>query len=457
MENKNIKIVPVISYKASKDKHIIYKDNKYKSGIYRWNNLITGKSYVGSSKCLGSRLSTYYSRKAMLNKLNTRISIIFSALLKHGYYNFTVDILEYCEIDVLVEREQYYIDLLKPEYNILKAANSRIGSKHSLKTRALMSLKLKGINHPFFGKTLSLKTRMRISESNKVYWSKVKIKRNIKPKTSETLLKMSLRSHGVSVKVFDESNNLVKIFPTIISAAKHFGLASTTMSRIEKKGTYNNFTFKFEEKDCRIWVYNYYKKLVKVFNNNKEIKELYNIPTSTLNKYIRSGKLYNDKFYLYNISSLSNLYLVDEKPREVEKIKKPLTEQTISKLSLRTQGVIVNIYDIEGNIVGIFPTISSAAKYMGVSNWTISNIPNNSLFKDHVFKFEEKDTRVWVYNSDKELVKIFKTTKETCEWYNILRNSLNGYIRSGKLYKKDSLYFHKMKLKSSSWLHSSDN
>jgi|ERR1035438_8908191 group I intron endonuclease len=100
------------------------------------------------------RLSIYYSKKAMLNKLSTRISIIYSALLKHGYDNFSLDIIEYCEVNVLIKREQYYLDLLKPEYNI-KAANSRLGSKHTLKTRALMSLKLKGINNPSFGKTLS--------------------------------------------------------------------------------------------------------------------------------------------------------------------------------------------------------------------------------------------------------------------------------------------------------------
>jgi group I intron endonuclease len=44
--------------------------------------------------------------------------IIQRALLKYGYSNFTLDILEYCELDVLIEREEYYINLLKPEYNI---------------------------------------------------------------------------------------------------------------------------------------------------------------------------------------------------------------------------------------------------------------------------------------------------------------------------------------------------
>lgn len=244
--NNNRKSIPVISYSnIDENKSIIYKENKGKSGIYRWNNIITGKSYIGSSINLGNRLSIYYSNKAMLAKVKTRTSIIYSALLKHGYDNFTLDILEYCEVDILIAREQYYFDLLKPEYNILKAANSRIGSKHSLETKALMSLKLKGVNHPFFGKTLSQETRMKISESNKAFWLKVKIKREIKPKRPETLLKMSLNSRGIKIKVFDASNRLSNEFFTITSAAKYFNVSNRTISRyLDKEKTYNGFTFK---------------------------------------------------------------------------------------------------------------------------------------------------------------------------------------------------------------------
>jgi hypothetical protein len=63
---------------------------------------------------------------------------------------------------------------------------------------------------------------------------------------------MSLRTHGVSVKVFDKFNNLIKIFPTMTSAAKYFNVSSRTISRIENKGIYNNFIFKFEPKDFRV-------------------------------------------------------------------------------------------------------------------------------------------------------------------------------------------------------------
>jgi len=52
-------------------------------------------------------------------------------MLKHGYSYFKLEILEYCTEDKIRDREQYYIDLLKPEYNILQTAGSSLGFKHS--------------------------------------------------------------------------------------------------------------------------------------------------------------------------------------------------------------------------------------------------------------------------------------------------------------------------------------
>src|SRR5436853_2271625 len=40
-------------------------------------------------------------------------------------------ILEYCDTKVTAKREQYYMDYLNPEYNVLKKAYSSLGYKHS--------------------------------------------------------------------------------------------------------------------------------------------------------------------------------------------------------------------------------------------------------------------------------------------------------------------------------------
>jgi group I intron endonuclease len=153
---KKIKLIPVITYNNTRvDKCIILKENTNKSGIYRLINKINGKSYIGSSIRLNNRFRLYYSSKTIKNRLSQGSSAIYSALLKYGHDNFSLDILEYCEPNLLIKREQYFMDLINPEYNILKIAGNKLGFKHSEATKAKMSINHSGINHPFFGKSLS--------------------------------------------------------------------------------------------------------------------------------------------------------------------------------------------------------------------------------------------------------------------------------------------------------------
>jgi group I intron endonuclease len=96
-----------------------------------WTNIQNGKRYVGSSVDLSRRFSSYFSIKWLTSAVN---SVINKALLKSGYSGFKLEILEYCDPKDVIEREQYYIDLLKPEYNVLKVAGSLYGHKHTKET-----------------------------------------------------------------------------------------------------------------------------------------------------------------------------------------------------------------------------------------------------------------------------------------------------------------------------------
>ena len=51
---------------------------------------------------------------------------------------FKLEILEYCNPKDLVEREQHYRDILKPEYNMLNTAYSSLGYKHTKDARKKM-------------------------------------------------------------------------------------------------------------------------------------------------------------------------------------------------------------------------------------------------------------------------------------------------------------------------------
>lgn len=59
---------------------------------------------------------------------------------KYGYAEFKLEILEYCSIEELIIREQFYFDEFNPEYNILKFAGSPLGYRHSEASKKLIGL-----------------------------------------------------------------------------------------------------------------------------------------------------------------------------------------------------------------------------------------------------------------------------------------------------------------------------
>jgi hypothetical protein len=55
-------VTPIVVYSnADTQKFEILKENRGKSGVYRWTNLVSGKTYVGSGTNLSKRLSAYYN------------------------------------------------------------------------------------------------------------------------------------------------------------------------------------------------------------------------------------------------------------------------------------------------------------------------------------------------------------------------------------------------------------
>jgi hypothetical protein len=97
---------------------------------------------------LSRRLGKYYN----LNQLAISNMVINKALLKHDIAKFKLEILKYCSPDECIKWEQFYLDLLKPEYNILQIAGSSLGYRHKEESRVKISAASIGEKNPMFGK-----------------------------------------------------------------------------------------------------------------------------------------------------------------------------------------------------------------------------------------------------------------------------------------------------------------
>jgi len=111
------------------------------SGIYMIYSTINNKIYIGSAISIRERKSTHLWALKKGTHFNIHLQ---NHVKKHGINKMMFFILEFCAIEGLMEVEQYYIDAINPEFNILKKAGSFIGYEHSEETKRKISEKSKG-------------------------------------------------------------------------------------------------------------------------------------------------------------------------------------------------------------------------------------------------------------------------------------------------------------------------
>jgi group I intron endonuclease len=131
------------------------------SGIYQIKNTISRKCYIGSAGKLSRR---WIEHRASLNKNQHHSRHLQRAWHKYGESAFEFIILELVEIERLLEREQFFIDLLLPEYNTCPVAGSPRGVKHTSEARRNMSV-------AHLGQKLTTQQRQKQSASMKRVWA----------------------------------------------------------------------------------------------------------------------------------------------------------------------------------------------------------------------------------------------------------------------------------------------
>lgn len=122
------------------------------TGVYQLRNLVNGKVYIGSTANLTTGFRGRKSSHFGLLRHNKHHSdVLQEAYDIYGVDNFIFEIVEECNPESAVIREQFYIDENKPEYNKNKIAVGKSPVKYTKQERDNL-LKLRRDNQNKYSK-----------------------------------------------------------------------------------------------------------------------------------------------------------------------------------------------------------------------------------------------------------------------------------------------------------------
>ncbi len=153
----------------------------------------------------------YYNAKYLTSRKSVPIC---SALLEFGYSLFSLEILEYCAREDCITREDYYLSILKPEYNVSKSASS-----------------------PPLGRYHSSETKKKISAT------KLTSEAKLSKETKEESVVPSIR-----VEVLNKNTGETRFYASVNEAAIALSCSSDTVSRYIKSGKLFKGNFKMSKK-----------------------------------------------------------------------------------------------------------------------------------------------------------------------------------------------------------------
>lgn len=218
------------------------------SGIYTIINTISNNRYVGSSVNLYNRQNMHmWSLKVNRHK-NPHLQASYN---KYGKDAFIFETLEECNVESLIQSEQYYVNNLKPKYNVhTECVKSCLGIKRSpeyienISKRntgnfwsqerkdafSKLAKERKWTPPNNIGKKHSMETINKIVESNKMSLKRVNaIKR----------LQKSVVSLNVFTGIFEE-------FESLIEASKQLNIPKGSLSYVIKYNKpYKNYLISY--------------------------------------------------------------------------------------------------------------------------------------------------------------------------------------------------------------------
>lgn len=341
--------VPVKVYiNADKAKELIINENKGRAGIYRWVHIESGKSYIGSSINLHTRFRQYFNYNHI--SYPKRNLIIYKALLKYGYAEFNLEILDYCSIEVLIQREQFYFDKFKPEYNILKIAGSPLGYRHSEASKKLIGIASE--NRKISQSTRDIKRKANLGQKfNKVHLENMRL---------SNILRKPVRL------TYTKTGN-IKEFSSMTDAGIYLGISRVSVRKyFLSNNPYKGYTItKTPSKD---------KEMAELPSSSKSIQQQPVLLTNKITGISKQCPSITDAAEYLQVSRARLWYFFSKTANtDIETLKGYIiTKITDSQTKVNRKFKVIEVTDIERNKVTIYPSLTLAAEELGVRQASLS-------------------------------------------------------------------------------------
>lgn len=192
-------------------------------GIYKIENNLDGKVYIGQSINITERISEH-KRNAFNEEYVSYRYKIYKAIRKYGLENFTFSIIEQCSNQIeLDEREIYWINYYDSYKNGYNETLGGKGNQHfSLeKINEIVALWEQGLSVGQICKKVNA-TNHTIIDYLKAYCSSYSVEEG--DRRGRILNGIA---HRKSVKCFDLEGNLINIYPSLKEAAAACGGTSS--------------------------------------------------------------------------------------------------------------------------------------------------------------------------------------------------------------------------------------
>lgn len=185
--------------------------------VYKISNIKNGKFYIGSTVEPKKRQNNHFTALRYNKHYNKKLQNSWN---KYGEDSFKFEIIEISDEINILKREQYYIDILNPNYNICPIAYSTLGRKATKETKIKMS-------KAQTGRKQTEEAKLKVSMAHKGRIHSEDYKKNISNRQKKKVLQ------------YDLDGNFIKEWNSGLEAKeKYNGVYSALNNRSKTSGGY---------------------------------------------------------------------------------------------------------------------------------------------------------------------------------------------------------------------------